>query len=157
MIRDLIQLGEPVEHRGIVIAPLFPRRDPVAAYVTLDEALARGLRIREVDEAGTVPELVVENPLAERVLLYDGEELVGAKQNRILNVSVLVEAKSSAADPRLLRRAGSLVARLRLASGAAATSRTRSSGAARPRRRRRSRSRAASRRARCGTRCTRRP
>ncbi len=39
-----------------------------------------------------MPELVVENPLDARVLLYDGEELVGAKQNRILNVSVLVEA-----------------------------------------------------------------
>ena len=32
------------------------------------------------------------NPLDEAVLLYDGEELVGAKQNRILNVSVLVGA-----------------------------------------------------------------
>src|SRR5688500_14451677 len=78
VIENLIQIGDPVEHRGIVIAPLFPRRDPVAEYVTLDEALAEGLRISEVDEAGTVPELVVANPLAERVLLYDGEELVGA-------------------------------------------------------------------------------
>jgi hypothetical protein len=39
-----------------------------------------------------VPELVVENPTDTDVLLYDGEELVGAKQNRILNVSVLVAA-----------------------------------------------------------------
>jgi len=98
MIENL-QIGDAVEHRGIVIAPLFPRRDPVAEYITLDEALPRGLRIREVDDAGTVPELVVENPLAERVLLYDGEELVGAKQNRILNVSVLAEAKSSLRIP----------------------------------------------------------
>ncbi len=99
MIHDHVQLGEPLEHRGIVIAPLFPHRDPVADYVTLDEALPRGLRITEVDEAGTVPELVVENPLSERVLLYDGEELVGAKQNRILNVSVLVDAKSKLRIP----------------------------------------------------------
>ena len=68
MIQNLIQIGEPAVHRGIVVAPLFPRRDPVAAYVTLDEALARGLRIRETSESGSVPELVVENPLAERVL-----------------------------------------------------------------------------------------
>ena len=39
-----------------------------------------------------MPELAVVNPLDEAVLLYDGEELVGAKQNRILNVSVLVAA-----------------------------------------------------------------
>jgi hypothetical protein len=99
MIQNLFQIGDAVEHRGIVVAPLFPRNDPVATYVTLDEALVGGLRIREVDESGSVPELVVENPLAERVLLYDGEELVGAKQNRILNVSVLVEAHSTLRIP----------------------------------------------------------
>jgi hypothetical protein len=99
VLRDLIQLGDPVEHRGIVVAPLFPQRDPVCKFVTLDEALPRGLRITEIDEAGTVPELVVENPLDERVLLYDGEELVGAKQNRILNVSVLVDAKATLRIP----------------------------------------------------------
>jgi hypothetical protein len=92
VIDNLFQVGEPVEYRGIVVAPLFPRRDPVASYLTLDEALASGLRIRETSESGDVPELVVENPLDQRVLLYDGEELVGAKQNRILNVSVLVGA-----------------------------------------------------------------
>src|SRR4051794_33882071 len=92
VFKDLFQLGNPVEHRGIVITPLFPRRDPVAEYVTLDEALPLGFRVREVSDAGLVPELFVENPLAQDVLLYDGEELVGAKQNRILNVSVLVAA-----------------------------------------------------------------
>ena len=94
-----VQLGEAVEHRGIVVCPLFPRRDPVASYITLDEALPRGLKITEIDDAGSVPELVVQNPLDERVLLYDGEELVGAKQNRILNVSVLVEAHSALKIP----------------------------------------------------------
>ena len=49
------QIGEPVEHRGIVIAPLFPARDPVAGYITLDEALPRGLTITETSEAGSVP------------------------------------------------------------------------------------------------------
>jgi hypothetical protein len=46
-----------------------------------------------------VPELAVDNPLDEKVLLYDGEELVGAKQNRILNVTVLVEACSDVRIP----------------------------------------------------------
>ncbi len=92
MTLDTFQLGEPVEHRGIVVTPLFPRRDPVASYITLDEALPRGLRITETSASGSVPELFVENPIDSAVLLYDGEELVGAKQNRILNVSVLVGA-----------------------------------------------------------------
>jgi hypothetical protein len=99
VIDNLFQLGDAVEHRGIVIVPLFPRRDPVAPYITLGEALPCGLRVREVSEAGSVPELLVENPLAEDVLLYDGEELVGAKQNRILNISVLVAAGSKLPIP----------------------------------------------------------
>lgn len=99
MLNQIVQIGDAFVHRGIVVCPLFPRHDPSASYVTLDEALPRGLRIRETSESGSVPELVVENTLAERVLLYDGEELVGAKQNRILNVSVLVEAKSALKIP----------------------------------------------------------
>jgi hypothetical protein len=88
------QLDEPTIHRGITVVPLFPRRDPGAAYTTLDAALRRGLQITETSAAGSVPELVVANPLDEWVLLYDGEELVGAKQNRILNLTVLVAAES---------------------------------------------------------------
>ena len=62
-------------------------------YLTLDEALPRGLRITETSASGSVPELALHNPLDDNVLLYDGEELVGAKQNRILNVAVLAGAR----------------------------------------------------------------
>ena len=99
MIENPFQIGDPVEHRGVVVCPLFPLADPRAGYLTLEEAIPRGLRIEEVGASGTVPELRVVNPLAEPVLLYDGEELVGAKQNRILNVSVLVAAGSELPIP----------------------------------------------------------
>jgi ARG and Rhodanese-Phosphatase-superfamily-associated Protein domain len=94
-----IQLGEPVAHRGVVVAPLFPREQPRAQYLTLEEALPLGFRVAEVDAAGSVPELAVVNPLESNVLLYDGEELLGAKQNRILNVTVLVAARSKTRIP----------------------------------------------------------
>jgi hypothetical protein len=96
---DTLQLGDPVEHRGVVIAPLFPRRQPVAEYLTLEEALPLGFRVEEVDGGGSVPQLAVHNPLEANVLLYDGEELLGAKQNRILNVTVLVGAQSKTVIP----------------------------------------------------------
>jgi hypothetical protein len=99
MIESSIQLGDPVEHRGIVITPLFPRNDPSADYVTLEDAVPLGFRITEVDAAGSVPELLAFNPLEEAVLLYDGEELLGAKQNRILNVTVLVAPQSETHIP----------------------------------------------------------
>jgi hypothetical protein len=45
-----------------------------------------------VTEGGSVPELKLKNIGDQRVLILDGEQLVGAKQNRILNTTVLVEA-----------------------------------------------------------------
>ena len=99
MIASSLQLGDPVEHRGIVFAPLFPRRTPDAAYVTLEHALPLGFRVDEVSESGAVPELVVRNPTDQDVLLYDGEELPGAKQNRILNVTVLAAAGAKTLIP----------------------------------------------------------
>src|SRR5947208_14061991 len=88
-LKSPIQLGDAVEHRGVVIVPLFPRSDPRAEYLTLDEAIPLGFHVTELDAAGSVPELLAKNPLDANVLLYDGEELLGAKQNRILNVTVL--------------------------------------------------------------------
>jgi hypothetical protein len=99
MIEQAMQIGDPVEHHGIVIAPIYPRKNPSAEYLTLEEALPLGLQVTEIDEAGSVPELKVVNPLDHAVLLYDGEELLGAKQNRILNVTVLVRARSETKIP----------------------------------------------------------
>lgn len=96
---SIFQLGDPVEHRGVTIAPLYPRRQPVTEYVTLDDALPLGFRVAEINAAGAVPQLLVENPLDANVLLYDGEELIGAKQNRILNVTVLVAAETTLRIP----------------------------------------------------------
>jgi len=69
-------------------------------YLILDEALSQGgLKISEIDASGSVPELRVMNDLDKRVFMADGEELVGAKQNRILNTSILLEAKSKLLIP----------------------------------------------------------
>ena len=39
---------------------------------------------------GHVPELAFENGSDEKILLVDGDELVGARQNRVLNLTILV-------------------------------------------------------------------
>jgi hypothetical protein len=98
-LSSTIQLGEPIVYRGIVVAPLFPRQQPRADYITLEEAIPLGFRVSEVDAAGSVPELLASNPLDSNVLLYDGEELVGAKQNRILNLTVLLPVVSETRIP----------------------------------------------------------
>jgi hypothetical protein len=59
----------------------------------LDAALTGGaIRITEITEAGHVPEIRVRNDAERPVLIIDGEELVGAKQNRTVNISILVAA-----------------------------------------------------------------
>jgi hypothetical protein len=55
--------------------------------------------VEEISEAGSVPDLLVENKGEVRVLFLEGEELVGAKQNRVLNTSVLIAAHSKMRIP----------------------------------------------------------
>ncbi len=88
-----LRLGRPQIHRNLAFFPLLGDVDTPPAYLLLDEALGRGLaRVTEVSEAGRVPELAFENRSAEKILLVDGDELVGAKQNRVVNLSILVGA-----------------------------------------------------------------
>jgi len=70
------------------------------AYLTLDEAIAGGVvEIGEVSEGGSVPHIQVRNRARQPVLLVDGEELVGAKQNRIVNLTIMVPAQQTLIIP----------------------------------------------------------
>jgi hypothetical protein len=62
-LKSPIQLGDAVEHRGVVIAPLNPRTDPRADYLTLEQAVPLGFHVTELGAAGSVPELLATNPL----------------------------------------------------------------------------------------------
>jgi hypothetical protein len=55
--------------------------------------------VTEISEGGHVPELKVINRGDKPVLLIDGEELVGAKQNRVLNTTILLKEKSETVIP----------------------------------------------------------
>ena len=95
-----LELAEPVRHSGLTVFPLIGRDKPGPQYLTLDEALHAGaIEISEVSEGGRVPELLLANEADLPVLLVDGEELVGAKQNRVLNLTILVRPKSKVTIP----------------------------------------------------------
>ena len=69
-------------------------------YLLCQEAIEEGLlAVREVSDSGDVNVLLVENKADKPVLLLDGEELVGAKQNRILNTTILIAAKTTQKIP----------------------------------------------------------
>jgi len=68
--------------------------------LTLEQAVReRKLAITEVSDAGDVTRLLAINRGNQPVLLVDGEELLGAKQNRALNTSVWLKPRSETIIP----------------------------------------------------------
>lgn len=95
-----VQFGEPQSHHNLVLFPLQATQNSGLAYITLGEAIAAGsLTVTEISVSASVSELFVNNQGDTAVLLVDGEELLGAKQNRVLNTSVLVRGGSKTIIP----------------------------------------------------------
>jgi len=86
--------------RNLTVFPLLGTEAPAPDYLLLEAALAEGrVEIRELDLAGSVPELRLVNRAERPVLVVEGEELVGAKQNRVVNTTILVAAGSELVIP----------------------------------------------------------
>lgn len=90
-----LSIGESQVKGSITVLPLLRDADMGPEYLTLGEALAQELlTVTEVSAGGSVPELKVRNEAAIPVLILDGEELRGAKQNRVVNTTILIKEKS---------------------------------------------------------------
>src|SRR5258708_33063243 len=97
-----IEIGRSSEFRGLILFPLMRRSAPVQPldYLLVEDGIAQGkVRVTELHAGGSVPELRLENNADLPVLLVDGEELVGAKQNRVLNLTILAPAKHTTVIP----------------------------------------------------------
>jgi len=86
-----LRVGTPVRHGPLSVFPLFGDAESAAEYRLSVDGLADGsVTVEEAGAEGVVTELEVENRDAVPSLFLEGEELVGAKQDRVLNTSVLV-------------------------------------------------------------------
>jgi hypothetical protein len=95
-----IRVGDAIRHDALAVFPLFSPPGGDVDYLLSDEAVAAGsVNVEEVSESGSVPNLLVTNQGEKRVLFLEGEELRGAKQNRVLNTSVLIAAHSKTTIP----------------------------------------------------------
>lgn len=95
-----LRLGTLQSFGNVTMVPLLADDVGAPRYLTLDEALANGTaKIMEISESGSVPELWFENQGDKPVLLMDGEELIGARQNRIINITILVGGHKKIAIP----------------------------------------------------------
>jgi hypothetical protein len=92
--------GEVTEFENLSMVPVMATQaPPEPGYMLLREAVEKKLaRVTELG-GGVVPELLFENLAGVPVLILGGEELVGAKQNRMVNLTILAAAQSKIVIP----------------------------------------------------------
>lgn len=93
-----IQLLEPISSKNgheITIIPLALNSEPKINYISLAEAIKTGnFEIKESSAEGIVQTISAVNNTHDYVLIVEGEELIGAKQNRIINTTILLKPQS---------------------------------------------------------------
>jgi len=86
-----MEFAEPQVHENMVLFAVRSKLNPGPDYIPLLEALEQGLlEVSEVSAGGSVPELKATNKGQKPTLMLDGEELKGAKQNRVLNTTIMI-------------------------------------------------------------------
>jgi len=92
---ESIELLDIQQYQNMTVIGLNTPNTRPPDLMPLDVGLSMGLvEITEVDENGSVGQLNVINNAVTPLLLMDGEEIKGAKQNRIINATMIIPAKS---------------------------------------------------------------
>ncbi len=95
-----ISFGKPVGDGGITIIPLYGRLNGTCAYIDCGEALEKKiLSVEEVCDSGIVSNLKAVNTGDRPVFIVSGQGLKGAKQDRIVNISIIIDARTTATIP----------------------------------------------------------
>jgi hypothetical protein len=88
-----LRLGKALHHKNLTVFPLSWSQPHEPTYILLSRAIESGQAVvEEVSESGSVPNLAVTNKAERPLLIPEGEILCGAKQNRVVNITVLVAA-----------------------------------------------------------------
>ena len=95
-----VTLGKPFIFCNMIVQPLFFSGHIEMEYSKLGQAFKEEwLKILEISERSSVPELKLLDLSVFNLLLLDGEELQYAKHNRVLNTTILVHGKSEVTIP----------------------------------------------------------
>lgn len=92
---EAVKFQEPQQKENLTIFPLLINGEEkeTPGYLLLEEALKTGkLEIGELGREGRVNTVLMLNNAEVPVLILDGEEVLGAKQNRMANATILVPA-----------------------------------------------------------------
>ncbi len=95
-----LQIGKMQLYEGMVVFPLFSSFEALEDCMGLDEAFEKEcVEFKEVSDSGRVPELLAVNKCDLKILILEGQELKGAKQNRTLNTFILLPEHSETVIP----------------------------------------------------------
>ena len=88
---DSLKLGEARSFKNLTIFPIISNKPAQSDYQTIDDVLHDNsvVKIMEVSKKGDVPCLKLINRGGKKVLILDGEELIGAKQDRVASSTLL--------------------------------------------------------------------
>lgn len=101
IVQEGLVFGEVAKFGGLGVIPLCVDRCPdLPSLDTLEQALEKGaVRISEIGEAGEVQYLLFQNEGDQAVMVLDGEEIEGGKQNRIVNTTLIILAHQTVKIP----------------------------------------------------------
>ncbi|HEY5143994.1 MAG TPA: DUF6569 family protein [Solirubrobacteraceae bacterium] len=86
-----LTLGEPQVVGPLAVFPVFGP-PPLLEYRAFSDAIEHGAFVKELDRGASVNHLLACNPTNRALLLYEGEQVIGAQQDRAMDGTVLVGA-----------------------------------------------------------------
>jgi len=101
-----LRLGSPQTVQGLTLVPIFHDGLSVEYQMFGDAQQAGTAEVTELGELGAVEALKAKSTSQIPVLLVEGEILVGLKQNRVLNTTILIPPKTSLKVPVACVEAG---------------------------------------------------
>lgn len=94
------RVSDAIQYAGLAVVPIMHDLAESVHYVLAKDAITKSmLHVEELGVEGSVPTLSVRNVGPTYVLFLEGHELVGAKQNRIVNTSLLIPPDSKCEIP----------------------------------------------------------
>lgn len=106
-VLDDINTFAPQQYGNMTVIGLSIPEKRDIDLMSLKKGLELGLvEISEVDEGGSVGQVRVINNAVTPLLILDGEEIIGSKQNRIANATIIIEAKTEKIIPVSCTEAG---------------------------------------------------
>ena len=95
-----INISDPLHFQNLTLFAVKGSNNTSFDYITLAQAYEnKVVELKETNEEGNVSELLFVNNCDTPILILEGQELLGAKQNRIINISILVPAHISMVIP----------------------------------------------------------